>query len=435
MKRNFLKFCFVGLGSVALLSACVEADNLDSIEQLQDVTAKAKLEQAKKDEASSRQDLADKIYTLQTNIATLKGDIMTLEASENQIEFLTEKYTIEVETKTLEVAANEQLLTIANAVKTSTDYQKSIDEVAAAYQASSVSYEQFLLDFENANGLADKAWTDYDNANAKYNSTKNNMASSALGGYKTIEDLTLAVNDATSEVASLTDVAAKFAASERTVLAAKTAASADRDAKEAAYYNAKAIVDNKILIGQTPTTGDNDAVTAANAAWSASKSNYTTEAAKYDNAYSALETANTNLANKQTQLGNLKDDVTAYNEAKDDLEDLLAAKIAALSAANALDLKVDESSAKLTAISNIKTAQKDLLDALKSDKKNNIDVVISGLETAVNDGKSAIQTSNDKIAQLAAGYNTTTSKLVAEWIAAANQKIAAYEAIIASYKI
>ncbi len=434
MKRNFLKFCFVGLGSVALLSACVEADNLDSIEQLQDVTAKAKLEQAKKDEASSRQDLADKIYTLQTNIATLKGDIMTLEASENQIEFLTEKYTIEVETKTLEVAANEQLLTIANAVKTSTDYQKSINEVAAAYQASSVSYEQYLLDFENANGLADKAWADYDNANAKYNSTKNNMAS-ALGGYNTIEDLTLAVNDATSEVASLTDIAAKFAASERTVLAAKTAASADRDAKEAAYYNAKAIVDNKILIGQTPTTGDNDAVTAANAAWSASKSNYNTEASNYDAAYSALETANTNLANKQTQLGNLKDDVTAYNEAKDDLEDLLAAKIAALSAANALDLKVDESSAKLTAISNIKTAQKDLLDALKSDKKNNIDVVISGLETAVNDGKSAIQTSNDKIAQLAAGYNTTTSKLVAEWIAAATQKIAAYEAIIASYKI
>ena len=434
MKRNFLKFCFVGLGSVALLSACVEADNLDSIEQLQDVTAKAKLEQAKKDEASSRQDLADKIYTLQTNIATLKGDIMTLEASENQIEFLTEKYTIEVETKTLEVAANEQLLTIANAVKTSTDYQKSIDEVAAAYQASSVSYEQYLLDFENANGLADKAWADYDNANAKYNSTKNNMAS-ALGGYNTIEDLTLAVNDATSEVASLTDVAAKFAASERTVLAAKTAASADRDAKEAAYYNAKAIVDNKILIGQTPTTGDNDAVTAANAAWSASKSNYNTEASNYDAAYSALETANTNLANKKTLLGNLQDDVAAYNAAKGSLDALLSARITALSTANALDLKVDESSAKLTAISNIKTAQKDLLDALKSDKKNNIDVVISGLETAVNDGKSAIQTSNDKIAQLAAGYNTTTSKLVAEWIAAATQKIAAYEAIIASYKI
>ena len=107
---------------------------------------------------------------------------------------------------------------------------------------------------------------------------------------------------------------------------------------------------------------------------------------------------------------------------------------------NTADLDKPVSNATMSAIITATTdmatkAYVNERDALKSDKKNNIDVVISGLETAVNDGKSAIQTYNDKIAQLAAGYNTTTSKLVAEWIAATNQKIAAYEAIIASYKI
>lgn len=433
MKRNFLKFCYVGLGSVALLSACVEADNLDSIEQLQEVTAQAKLDAAKTKEADNRQELADKVYFLQTSVAELKGDILDLQASTNQMAFITTDYQLQVTSTTLEVAANEQMLAILNAVKTSTNYQAGIDSVAAVYQVSAVSYEQSLLILDNANGLSDKAWADYNNANTSYNNTKNNMAS-ALGGYNTIEDLTLAVNDATSEVASLTSVAAQFSVSERAALAAKTTASADRDAKEASYYSAAAVVDNKQLNGGTASQVELDAETAALAAYNTSITSYNTAYSNYETAYNALKAANTDVANMKSALGSLQDDVVTYNEAKGSLDALLAARISALSTANALDFKADEANATFTAIKNIKSAQKSLLDELKDDK-NNIDNAISDLESAINNGKASIQTANDKIAQLAGGYNTNTSKLVAEWIAAANAKIVAYEAIIASYKI
>lgn len=425
MRRNFLKFCFISLGSVALLSACVEADNLDSIEQLQDVTAKAKLDEAKTKEASNRQALADKIYTLQTNVATLKGDILALEASENQIEFLSADYELQVERQNIELSAAQDLLQVLIKAEAAGNYQAAIDSVSALLEVSRADYEAKNLVYQKAVGASNTAYEVYNNAASAYNRAVN-----ALSGYKSIEDLQLAVNSTKAEITAQENIVSQWSTSERAALQVKTAASADRDLKYADYLKKQAVVDNAQLDGGTASSAQ---ITARDNAYTA----YTVSDNAYWDSYYAYNEAANELKDAQSTLANLQEDLVYQNQ---DLID--AANISALKTTKetkyaeylVLDGKTGTASAARNAADNIASEQENLLDDLSTMKYNLKTAVIYQNED-ISALEASIQANNDKIAQLAGGFNTNTSKLVVEWIAAANAKIAAYEAIIASYKI
>lgn len=447
MKRNFLKFCFVGLGSVALLSACVEADNLDSIEQLQDVTAKAKLDQAKATEAQNRQALADKVYTLQTNVATLKGDILALEASENQIEFLSADYELQVAQQESELAGLQPLVAVLAQVKSSANYQGGIDSVSALLQVTAADYQKKNLAYEKALGLSNRAYEVYNNASNAYSDSENlksdaaNDSLNALWGYSSIAMLKLKAQESASDLAAFKTIVTKWVASEKAASAILQTASLDRDAKYADYIIKRSIVENAELDQGSASSAEITARDNAYTAYDLANDTYWDAYSAHDEVLDELNDAIEDVEDEQSSLDQLNRQVVKFNDAKliyvtesAKTASLLAAKNSAEEEYLILDAKTDVALAARNAADNIASAQADLIESLQGENSN-IDQDIYDLNSSINELEASIQANNDKIAQLAGGFNTNTSKLVAEWIAAANAKIAAYEAIIASYKI
>lgn len=444
MRRNFLKFCLVGLGSIALLSACVEADNLDSIEQLQDVTAKAKLDAAKTEEASNRLELADKVYEMQTDVATLKSEILGLQLDSNQIQFIIKDTQASISADSATSVANNQVIAKLTAA-TSVDYNTVINglynDVKTSYTAlenSKLAYDNALDAYNIAGAKANNSAKKYADALAQKDSAAIDTAN-ALSGFTSRQTLTLKINRSNALVATYTSSQNKFKASVDALLTPLNTASAAKDKANSDLLTAQAVVDNDALMGIT-NSAHNSTLNTASKASNTADTTYTSAKGKYDSAALSFDGATDDLRGEQTtynQLVKLASDYDVakaiYTTANNSLPALLAEKNAdSVAYDNLAPAKENTATAKAIAQATY-DANNSALNIVKADKAT-LTTAIAAIRASENATQKSLQKNGDILIQLSTqSYDLV--KIVKDVIAAKQEKIKALEAIIASYKI
>lgn len=445
MKNQIFKSCLLLLGVSAIFTSCVKTDDLDSVSQLQTVTAKQKLADAKAKDLSSQQNLADKVFNLKTQVADLKADLLKFKADSNQVQFLIRENKMNYSSDSASAATNKQILAVWKNTLASANYQVSIDSLYALLTTSKANLEKKNLTYSQASDLYDTQAVISDNAAKLYSSVLNDKSNAAidtanaLSGYNSIADLKLNINATSSLVTLWANNVANFSVTVNKFLVLKTASSAKNDIAYADYLAARNIIDNVVIGGSTPSQAQYDARDNAFTIYNTANNTYNTDSGNYAAAVSELSNATDNLDFYKSNLKQLQDNETLYNTAKP-LYTAAVAKLPAL-----LTSKETEAAKLVTvnaAYSTAATAQS-AAQAIVDAQSNGIDVLVNGKDAVVSaisgysitqkNLESSMQTELDNLAQLAAGYNFNI--IIADYVAATNAKIKAYEATIASYEI